>query len=429
MITDLAQMSELRVISRTSVMHYKRTAKTLPQIGRELGADAIVEGTVYRAGGRVRITAQLIDARTDRHLWAHEYERDLQDVLRLQDEVARDIANEIRVELTPQERARLGSAHTVNPEAHEAYLEGRYYWNQFTMPTTKKSLVFFRQAIEKDPNYALGYSGLADYYGVMYSRFGVMPRGEACPKGEAAARKAIELDDSLSYPHLSLGAIRFWCDWDFQGAESELKRAIRLNPSNSEAHRVYAVTLTLKGRGEEATVEMARAVENDPMSAELNQMRGWVYYETRHYDQAARQYRKAAGMDPKRTDPILGLGNVYAQEGQLELAIREFQKSIELAGGKPVPSLLSPLGYAYARAGRRRQALEILKRMNRMPGVTAMDRAVVYIGLGDKQHALDWLEKAYENHELWILLLKSDPMYDPLRSDPRFQDLIRRVGL
>jgi tetratricopeptide (TPR) repeat protein len=353
----------------------------------------------------------------------------LQDVLLLQDEVARDIADEIRLELTPQERARLGSAHKVNPEAHEAYLEGRYYWDQFTVPTTRKSLGFFQQAIEKDPNYALGYSGLAHYYGVMYIRFGVIPRAEACPKAEAAARKAIELDDSLSEPHISLGAIRVWCDWDLQSGESELKQAIQLSPSNSEAHRVYAVTLTLKGRGEEATAEMARAVENDPMSPEINQMLGWVYYVTRRYDRAARQYRKAAEMDPKRADPVSGLGNVYAKEGHFDLAIREYRKAIELAGGRPVSSMLSPLGYAYARAGKRRQALEILARMDRMPGVMAMDRVAVYIGLGDKQHALAWLEKAYENHELGMLELKSDPDYDPLRSDPRFQALVRRVGL
>ena len=382
----------------------------------------------------MRITAQLIDARTDRHLWAHAYERDLKDVLRLQDEVARDIADEIRVELTPQERARLSASRAVNPEAHEAYLEGRYYWDQFTVPTTKKSLAFFRRAIEKDPNYALGYSGLADYYGVMYTRFGAMSRGEACPKGEAAARKAIELDDSLSHPHLSLGALRFWCDWDFQGAESELKRAIRLNPSNSEAHRVYASTLTLRGRGEEATAEMARALENDPMSVELNQMLGWVYYVTRHYDQAIAQYRKVAAMDPKRADPINGLGSVYAQQGRLGLAIREFRKAIVLSGARPGSS--APLGYAYALAGRRREALAILKRMNPRLGYQtagsynpAIDRATVYIALGDERQALAWLEKAYESHESGILLLKSDPMYDPLRSDPRFQNLVRRVGL
>ncbi len=201
LITDLGQMSALRVISRTSVMQYKGTAKTLPQIGRELGADAIVEGAVFRSGSRVRITAQLIDARTDHHLWAHAYERDLRDVLILQDEVARDIANGIRFELTPQERARLTGSHPVNPEAHEAYLKGRYYWNQFTEADVRKSLGFFQQAIEKDPNYALGYSGLADYYDVMYGGMSALPRNEACSKAEPAALKAVELDDSLAETH------------------------------------------------------------------------------------------------------------------------------------------------------------------------------------------------------------------------------------
>jgi TolB-like protein/Flp pilus assembly protein TadD len=430
LITDLAQMSELRVISRTSVMHYKGTAKTLPQIGRELGADAVVEGSVFRAGGRVRITAQLIDARTDRHLWAHEYERDLQDVLQLQDEVARDIVDEIRIELTPQERARLSASRPVNPQAHEAYLEGRYYWNQFTVPTTEKSLAFFQQAIAKDPNYALGYSGLADYYGVMYIRFGVMPRAEACPKAEAAALKSIELDDSLAEPHLSLGAIRLFCDWDLQDAGSELKRAIELNPNYSQAHRLYSTFLTIRGRGGEATVEMARAVEDDPMSADTSYMLGWIYYESRQYDQAIKQYRKTAEMDPKRADPIFGLGDVYAQQDRLDLAIQEYRKAVELSGGQPDAS--PALAHAYALAGRRREALAILKRMNEMsehPPVAALDRATVYIALGDKQQALSWLEKAYENHEEGILFLKSDPVYDTLRSDPRFQNLVHRSGL
>jgi Tfp pilus assembly protein PilF len=371
----------------------------------------------------------LIDARTDRHLWAQEYRARLRPGGAAHLSGHARIADEIRVELTPNERARLGGAHTVNPEAHEAYLEGRYYWNQFTDANTKRSLAFFRQAIARDPNYALGYSGLAKYYAAMYIRFGLLPRAEACPKGEAAARKAIELDDSLSDPHLALGALRFWCDWDFQGAESELKRAIRLNPSDSEAPRVYASTLTVRGRGEEAIVEMEGAVEYDPMSAEVKQMFGWDYYEMRQYDQAARQYRKAAAINPKQMDPILGLGNVYAQQGQLDLAIREYRKAIGLMGGEPNPGLSCPLAYAYARAGRRRQAIEVLNQMNQMPGVTAIERAIVYVGLGDKQHALAWLEKAYEDRDTDILSLNTDPVYDPLRSDPRFQALVRRVGL
>jgi TolB-like protein/DNA-binding winged helix-turn-helix (wHTH) protein len=213
LITDLGQMSALRVISRTSVMHFKQSSETLPplpQIGRELGADAIVEGTVFRSGNRVRITAQLIDARTDRHLWAHAYERDLGDVIALQDEVARDIADEVRVKLTPQERARLTTSHPVNPEAHEAYLKGRFYWILFTEAGAKKSLGFFQQALEKDPNYALGHSGMADYFAVMYVRYGELPYSEACPEAEAFALKAVDLDDSLAEGHHSLAAIRFY---------------------------------------------------------------------------------------------------------------------------------------------------------------------------------------------------------------------------
>jgi TolB-like protein/DNA-binding winged helix-turn-helix (wHTH) protein/Flp pilus assembly protein TadD len=430
LITHLGQMSALRVISRTSVMQYKRTAKTLPQIGRELGADAILVGAVFRSGNRVRITAQLIDARTDHHLWAHAYERDLRDVLDLQDEVARDIANGIRLELTPQERARLAGSHPVNPEAHEAYLKGRFYWNQFTETDVKKSLGFFQQAIEKDPNYALGYSGLADYYGVMYAGIGALPRNETCPEAEAAALKAVELDDSLAEAHHSRAAIRLYCDWDWQGAESEFKRAIQLNPSYSQAHRVYAALLVASGRAGQALGEMERAVENDPMSVDLYRARGGRYYEARQYDQALKQYRKALEMDPKRAGPHYGMGDVYAQQGRYDLAIREYREGLELSGGKPAAS--PDLGYVYALAGRRPEALEILEQLNEMSKhrpVSAVDRAVVYLGLGNKEQALALLDEAYERHELGMLYLKSEPRYDPLRSDPRFQDLMRRVGL
>jgi TolB-like protein/DNA-binding winged helix-turn-helix (wHTH) protein/Flp pilus assembly protein TadD len=429
LITDLGQMGALRVISRTSVMQYKATAKTLPQIGRELGVDVIVEGTVFRSGSRVRITAQLIDARTDHHLWAHAYERDLKDVLVLQDEVARDIANGIRVELTPQERARLAGSHSVDPEAHEAYLKGRYYWNQFTEADGRKSLGFFQEAIGKDPNYALGYSGLADYYGMMYSGIGALPRNEACPKAEPAALKAVELDDSLAETHLSLGAIRLFCDWDWQGAESEFKRAIQLNPSYSQAHRVYADLLTFSGGGGKAVAEMGRAVENDPMSADDNYALGFTYYETRQYDQALKQYRKALEMDPKRANPHYGFGDVYAQQGRYDLAIREFRKGLELSGGQPAAS--PDLAYVYALAGRRPEALEILKQLNERSKhrpVSALDRAVVYVALGNKEQALALLDEAYEQHEWRMLLLKAEPLYDPLRSDPRFQDLLRRMN-
>jgi TolB-like protein/DNA-binding winged helix-turn-helix (wHTH) protein/Flp pilus assembly protein TadD len=430
LITDLGQMSALRVISRTSVMQYKRTAKTLPQIGRELGADAILVGAVFRSGSRVRITAQLIDARTDHHLWAHAYERDLRDVLDLQDEVARDIANGIRLELTPQERARLAGSHPVNPEAHEAYLKGRYYWNQFTEADVKKSLGFFQLAIEKDPNYALGYAGLADYYDLMYGGIGALPRNEACSKAEPAALKAVELDDSLAETHTALGAIRLFCDWDWQGAESEFKRAIQLNPSYSLAHRVYASLLIRRGRRGEALAEIERAVENDPMSADLNFALGRRYYETRQYDRALKQYQKALEMDPKRANPHYGFGDVYAQQGRYDLAIREFRKGLELSGGQPAAS--PDLAYVYALAGRRLEALEILKRLNersKSRPVSPLDRAVVYLGLGNKEQALALLDEAYERHELGMLYLKSEPRYDPLRSDPRFQDLMRRVGL
>jgi TolB-like protein/DNA-binding winged helix-turn-helix (wHTH) protein/Flp pilus assembly protein TadD len=430
LITDLGQISALRVISRTSVMHYKRTAETLPQIGRELGADAIVEGTVFRSGDRVRITAQLIDARNDRHLWAHSYERDLRDVIVLQDEVARDIANEIRVKLTPQERARLTTSHAVNPEAHEAYLEGRYYWNQFTPEGVKKSLPFFQEAIAKDPNYALGYSGLADYYGVSYVRMGTLSHLEACPKEEAFALEAVRLDDSLAEGHNSLGGTRWLCDWGWDSAESEFKRALQLNPNYAEAHRLYSVLLVASGHPEQGMAEAERAVENDPMSGDINMLLGWVYYLSRHYDKAIQQEMKTIAMDPKRPQPHFVLGSVYVQKRQYDLAVQEYRKFAELEGAQPGKSPL--VACAYARAGNRQEALKILKRLKENSTTRpakALDRAIVYIGLGDKKDAFASLEKAYQAHTWSLLGMNADPRFDSLRSDPRFQALVHRTGL
>lgn len=433
LITDLGQMSALRVISRTSVMRYKPTSGTLPplpQIGRELGVDAIVEGTVFRSGNRVRITAQLIDARTDRHLWARSYERDLRDVITLQDEVARDIADEVRIKLTPQERARLTGSRPVNPEAHEAYLKGRYYWHQFTAEGLKKSRPLFQEAIAKDPKYALGYSGLADYYTFSYVRLGSLSRQEACPKAEALARKAVELDGSLAESHHSLADVRFYCNWDIKGAESEFKRALQLNPSYSEAHRVYAELLTTRRENREAVAEAERAVENDPMSGDINMVLGWVYFLNGRYDQAIRQERKTLEMDPKRPNTYLVLGYAYLKEKQYDLAVREFTKAAQLFGEDPGASPF--VGYVYGLSGRRQEALEVLKRLNstsRHRPVWAYGEAIIYVGLGDKKQAFEWLEKAYEQHE-WILTgVTVDPVFESLRSDPRFQDLVHRVGL
>ncbi|HEX5412760.1 MAG TPA: tetratricopeptide repeat protein [Terriglobia bacterium] len=429
LITDLGQMSALRVISRTSVMHYKQSRETLRQIGRELTADAIVEGSVFRSGNRVRITAQLIDARNDRHLWARTYERDLRDVIAMQDEVARDIANEIQVKLTPQQQARLTSSRAVNPQAHEAYLKGRYYWDQFTMEDLKKSFPLFQEAIAKDPNYALGYSGLADYYVVSYVRFD-LSRNEACPKAEPFALKSVELNNAIAEAHYSLASVRYFCNWDIKGAESELKRALQLNPSFSEAHRVYAELLASEGKFREAEAEAERAVENDPMSGDINMVLGWIYLLDGRYSQAIRQERKTIEIDPKRPNTYLVLGIVYLKEKQYDLAIRECTKAAQL--WRVDPGAFPWVGYAYGLAGRRRRALEVLKRLNATSAtqpLSAFGIAIVYIGLRNKQQAFAWLEKAYEQHD-WILTsVNADPVFDSLRSDPRFQDLVHRIGL
>jgi TolB-like protein/DNA-binding winged helix-turn-helix (wHTH) protein len=429
LITNLGQMSALRVISRTSVMRYKRTTETVPQIGRELSVDAILEGTVFRSGNRVRITAQLIDARSDRHLWAHAYERDLRDVITLQDEVARDIADAITVKLTPRERARLTGTHPVNPEAHEAYMKGLYYWNQFTAEGVKKSLPFFQEAVAKDPKYALGYSGLANYYGVSYVRMDTLSHDEACPKMEDFSRKAIELDDSISESHASLGGTRWLCDWDWDGAEREFKRALQLNPNSAQTHRFYSIFLVASGHPEQGVVEAERAVENDPMSGDINMGLGWVYYLSRHYDKAIQQEMKTIAMDPKRPNTHFVLGCVYEQKGQYDLAIREYRKSAQLAGRDPETSPW--LGSAYALARNRQEALKILHRLGRNSTTRpdeALGRAIIFAGLGEKKQAFASLEKAFQARYWSLIEMNADPRFDSLRSDPRFQVLLRRMN-
>ena len=429
LITDLGKISALRVISRTSVMHYKGTAKTLPEIARELNVDAVVEGAVMRSGDRVRITAQLIQAATDKHLWAETYERDLRDVLALQGEVARDITTEIQIRLTPQQQARLASARPINPEAHELYLKGRYEWNKRTEEGLKKGIQYFEGAIAKDPNYAVAYAGLADSYGILADN-GFSPPEECYPKARAAALRALEIDDSLAEAHTSLAQILQSYDWDWSGGAREIQRAIELNPGYANAHHLYALFLSGVGRHAEAIVEIRKARELDPLSIRINANVGLVLYLAREYDQALEGLRKALELDPNDIDSHIYLALVYSQKGMHDEAIAASRKAQDLSAGKDQTSNLA-LAYVYAVAGRRGEALKILaelKNPSRGSYLPPETVAEVYAGLGDKQEALTWLEKAYAEHATYLDVLKVNPAFDPLRSDPRFQDLLRRMN-
>jgi TolB-like protein/DNA-binding winged helix-turn-helix (wHTH) protein/Flp pilus assembly protein TadD len=429
LITDLAQIRALRVISRTSVMGYKGVRKPLPEIARELNVDAVVEGTVLRSGDQVRITAQLIQAPADKHLWAESYEGNLRDTLALQKEVARNIAEQIRIEVTPREQAALKSGKAIDPEAYEAYLKGRYFWNKRTADGLKKAVDYFNQAIAKDPNYAAAYSGLADTYALLGDwQYAVMTPKEAMPRANAAAKKALELDDSLGEAHASLAFCLDSFDWDFEAADREFRRAIELNPGYATAHHWYSWHLALLGRNSEAIAEMTKAENLDPLSLIINHDLAELFLIAHFSDESTEQSRKTIEMDPGFALAHNQLALVYLERHMIVEAIAELEKAIQLSGGSP--TCIANLARAYAASGRRAEAVGLLNDLKKRsaPGnAYASEIAMIYAALGDKDQAMGWLEKAYEQRFNPSVLLR--PGFDPLCSDPRFQDLVHRIGL
>ncbi len=426
LITELGRMGDLRVISRTSVNQYKHTKKSLQEIARELGVDALVEGAVERSGDHIRVTANLVQVSPEKHLWAESYQRDVRDVLVLQGDIAGAIAREIRVEVRPQAQVRLSRYRPVDPEAHEAYLKGLYFWNQRTEEGLNKGLDYFQKTVELDPNYPQGYAGLADSYAVLGYR-GYLPPQEAYPKAKAAAVKALELDEGLADAHTSLAAVTEMYDHDWAGAEKEFQRAIELNPGYANAHHWYALHLDEMGRMEESIAELRQALELDPLSMIINVNLAAVLYHARRYDQAIEQIHRALEIDPNFPLAHKGLGMVYEQKGMYREAIAEYEKSVSPSEGNSFqPSAV--LGRAYALAGRRNDALKIveqLKTLSKREYVDPDGIADVYMALGDKDRALAWLEK--KNFHRYGL--RADPRFDALRADPRFQALLRRAGL
>jgi TolB-like protein/DNA-binding winged helix-turn-helix (wHTH) protein/Tfp pilus assembly protein PilF len=429
LITDLSQISALRVISRTSVMPYKHAGKSLPQIARELDVDAVVEGTVLRSGDQVRITAQLIQANADKHLWAASYEGDVRDTLALQNQVARSIAEQIRINLSPQEQAVLKSAKVVNPEAYEAYLKGRYFWNKRTADSLKTAVDYFKQAIAKDPNYAQAYTGLADTYALLGDwQYAVLTPKEAFPKAKAAAIKALELDSALSEAHNSLAFCFDAFDWDFESAGKEFRRAIELNPGYATAHHWYAWHLSLMGQYDEAIAEMRKAKNLDPLSLIINSDLAELLVIAHFYDESIIQSRKTIGMDPNFALAHNQLAQAYLQKHMYGEAVAELQKAVELS--KSSPTCIANLARAYAASGKPSEAVKLLddlKKNSNRNYSDASEIAVIYAALGDSDHAMNWLEKGFE--ERFNPGVLSRPGFDPLRSDPRFQDLVRLIGL
>jgi TolB-like protein/Tfp pilus assembly protein PilF len=431
LITELAKIGALRVISRTSIMRYKHARKPLPEIARELNVDAVIEGSALRSGDRVRITAQLVHGATDSHLWAESYERDFSDILGLQREVARTIAREVKIKLTPQDKARLASARRVNPEACEAYLKGVYYFCQGRdrMPATKelltRSIGYFEEAIRADRDYALAHAGRAS----ALRWLGAYSNPALYREAKRAAIKAIELDDTIAEAHAALGWVLFKYEWDWRGAEREYLTAIELNP-NTMYHQGYALLLASLGRHEEAIERVRLAEFSDPLNLTVKAVIGMVYFFAGRFDRAVEQLQKAAELDPEITLVRWVLGWAYEQRGEYSKAIQEIKEAMRLSGS----SLFGAgfLGYVHARSGNRNEAKKVLDELieaSKRKYVGPYYMTLIYSALGEKEKALDWLDRAYDECDDFLTYLKVDPRLDALRWDGRFLDLMRRIGL
>ena len=431
LIGDLAKISGLHVISRTSSMHYKGTKKSLPEIAREIKVDAIVEGTVQRSGDRVVVRTQLIHAPTDRHLWVGDYTRDVRDVLNLQSEIARAVAQEVRIQMTPDEQARFASHRPVRPKAYDDYLQGRYlYWNKRTEENLNKAIAHFQSAIKEDENYAPAYVGLADCYNALGAvQVASMPPQEARRHAEEAATKALQLDSQLGEAYSALGYVKHF-NWDWTAAEQNHKRAIELNPSYANAHNFYASYLMSRGRIDESLAASNRARELDPFSLSISAQRGFLFENARRYDEAIEQLRNVIAMDSNHYQALWILGHTYAANKQFDEAVAAAEKAVDVS--QRTPGALGILGLVYGLAGRKAEATKILNELlelNKTRYVTPAALVNVYVGLGDKEQAFVWLEKAYQERSNFVAFLKVFPLLDPIRDDQRFTDLVRKIGL
>lgn len=424
----LEAIRSLRVVSRTSSVRYRGTGKPLRDVARELNVDAVIDGSVLPSGDRVRINVELIQAGADQHLWGNSYEGEVRDVFVLQAEVAQRIADEIRVTLTPLDRARLTGVHTPESEAYLAYSKGRFYWNRRTAADLKKAIGFFQQAVSKDPGYALAYDGLADSW-VPLGWYGYMSPTDTFPHAKAAVTKALSLDDSLAEAHTTLAFVNLYYDRDWEGAEREFRRGIELNPNYANGHHWYAEFLSLVGRHQEAIAESQRARELDPISNIIN---AWVssrYFFARQYDKAIEEGRNAVEMDPNFAPAHLVLGQAFEQKGLLKEAIAEFERAAGLAAGS---LYTGSLAHALGVAGRRADALKVQQDLEEIAGstfVSSYDLALAHIGLGDKAEAFQLLSRAVWERSPRVAFLAVDPRLDGLRGDPRFRKLLESVGL
>jgi TolB-like protein/DNA-binding winged helix-turn-helix (wHTH) protein len=424
LITDLAQIHSLRVVSRTSVMQFNATRKSLGVVARRLNVDAVVEGTIVKSGDRVRVNAQLIEAADDRHLWAQSFEREAHDLMRLEDSVAQAIAESIRANLSPAERARMRAAGPVDPQAYEDYLWGRYYWNKRTPEGLRRALEYFEQATKKDPNFAGGYAGLADCY-VLLSDYNVAPAEEAFPKAKVAADHALALDPRAFAAHAALGDFHFRYDWNWGAAEKEYREAIALNPNYADGYHRYAEFLVMMGRFDEGLQASEKAAALDPLSLIVQADRAWLLYLARRDSQALEALERVIEHEPSFPLAYIYLGEVYEQQHQYAKSLAAFRKADELSGGHR-----GAIGVAYtdALAGRRREASRVEHSLERWPVPPEVGIAVVCGALGENDRAFRWLKRAYRDRSAALIYLKVLPLFDPLRNDPRYSAMLRRVG-
>ncbi len=438
LINNLSRLPNLKVISRSSAFRYKGREIDPRTAARELGVRALLTGRVLQRGENLSVSAELVDARDDRQIWGEQYNRKLSDLLAVQEDISREISERLRLQLSGEEKALLARRHTADTQAYELYLKGLFYWNKRTSDGIKKSIEYFQQATDKDPGYALAYVGLADAYNVS-SGYGLFTPNDSFPKAKAFAGRALELDDTLAEAHASLGYEKEYFDLDWSGGEKEFKRAIELNPGYTNAHYYYAfVYLAPSGRLDEAIAEMKKALELDPLSLIINTNLGQTYYYARQYDKALEQFQKTIEMDPTFGGGLHGkLAILYEQLGKYENAIAQRQKQLLIEGenSDELAAFTTALKKAYSDSGPSGYWQQLLRHDSRwrerrsQPFISAMYRAYLYSRLGDINQAFKWLEKALQDRDGNLPTIKVDPAYDSLRPDPRFQDLLRRIGL
>jgi TolB-like protein/Tfp pilus assembly protein PilF len=427
-INHLSKITDLKVISRTSIMRYKATEVPLRRIGEELGVSTIVEGEVQRVGNRVRINAQLVDALTDVQLWAEQYDRQLVDVFAIQSDVARRVAAALKARLTSGERRRIERRATRDLDAYNLYLKGRDFWDR-RGAGIKKGLDYFQRALQIDPDYALAHAGVADCY-TLLGHFGELPPRDAFPKAKAAALRAVEIDDGLAEAHSSLGFVKFYFDWDPQSAEQEFQRALDLNPGYAPAHYFYATLLLMQRRAEAAIAQSRLALDFDPLSVLAHAHVGWMLVGARRYERAREQLEATIELDPDFPLAHWVLGWAYGYESRFDEAIPCFQRAVEFSGR--LPWFLASFGWACGVSGQAVEARAVLSELSsrrRFEYVRSLCLALVHMGLDERDAVLDWLDEACQEHDTWVPALRIDPVFDGLRSEPRFIALMRAIGM